>query len=233
MPIPSYVKPVETLTIETEQQQQQPVPPVLSSPPSKLSPDHSTTKSLSVPSPSARSLSDSDQTSLQDTPTTNNTTTAPPSIGRQPQFSVSTKTFSMFLLKSIEKIAAERETRKSQNAAVRKACDEAIELLKSDKLSSSSSSSSTDAPSDYDGPSSHLPPLRTDGCVLLADPKLLRPLQLACTLNSAKIVTTAVDSLQKLIAYGHVPNDAMTADGNLPVINDIVNTICSCFRVSS
>ncbi|KAF6772216.1 hypothetical protein AHF37_08654 [Paragonimus kellicotti] len=147
-------------------------------------------------------------------------------ISRQPQLTVSNQAFSMFLVKAIEKIAAERETKKSQNATLRKACEEALQLLKKQPEFNSKPVEATSGESSC----AHLPPLRSDTGVLMADDRLLRPFQLACAMKSAKIVTTAVDSLQKLIAYGHVPNEAVGATGKVRVIEQVVTTICSCFQ---
>lgn len=139
---------------------------------------------------------------------------------RQPQITVSDQAFNMFLIKSIEKISNERETRKSQNSSIRKACEEALVLLKSQARSENNENDS----------SSHLPPLRSDG-ILLTDEKLLRPFQMACAMKSPKIVSTAIDSLQKLIAYGHISNTAVCSSGKVRIIEQIVTTICSCFQV--
>lgn len=147
---------------------------------------------------------------------------------RQPQLSISFQAFSMFLIKAIEKITAERETRKSQNTALRKACEEALETLKS----RASSDNKIIGSAVNDRTSDHLPPLRSDSGMLLADEKLLKPLQLACSMKSPKIVTTAVDTLQKLIAYGHVPNEAVGSSGKVRLIEQLVTTICSCFQAS-
>ncbi|TGZ75528.1 hypothetical protein CRM22_000299 [Opisthorchis felineus] len=149
---------------------------------------------------------------------------------RQPQLGISFHALNMFLVKAIERIAAERETKKSQNTALRKACEEALQLLRQqheDHVKSNSEANQT-APTDHI--SDHLPPLRSETGMLLSDEKLLRPFQLACSLKSAKIVTTAIDSLQKLIAYGHVPNEAMGSTGKVRIIEQIVTTICSCFQ---
>ncbi|CAH8564731.1 unnamed protein product [Schistosoma turkestanicum] len=149
-----------------------------------------------------------------------NTTNLP-----QPQFSISSQAFNMFLTRSIEKIANERETRKSHNSGVKKACEEALVLLKEQpQVSSNNALSSTDESS------THLPPLKSDCGILLSDEKLLRPFQLACTMKSPKIVSTAVDSLQKLIAYGHIPNTAVCSSGKVRIIEQVVTTICSCFQ---
>lgn len=53
---------------------------------------------------------------------------------------------------------------------------------------------------------------------------------MACQSKSARIVTTALDCLQKLIAYGHLTANVpdSTTPGKL-LIDRIVETICSCF----
>ncbi|CAH8653390.1 unnamed protein product [Heterobilharzia americana] len=131
----------------------------------------------------------------------------------------------MFLVRSIEKIANERETRKSQNLSVKKACEEALALLKDQPqvLANSNLPPANES-------STHLPPLKSDCGILLSDERLLRPFQLACTMKSPKIVSTAVDSLQKLIAYGHISNTAVCSSGKVRIIEQVVTTICSCFQ---
>ncbi|CAH8627069.1 unnamed protein product [Heterobilharzia americana] len=154
------------------------------------------------------------------TPELDNVTQAP-----QPQFSISPQAFNMFLVRSIEKIANERETRKSQNLSVKKACEEALALLKDQPqvLANSNLPPANES-------STHLPPLKSDCGILLSDERLLRPFQLACTMKSPKIVSTAVDSLQKLIAYGHISNTAVCSSGKVRIIEQVVTTICSCFQ---
>ncbi|CAH8874145.1 unnamed protein product [Trichobilharzia szidati] len=169
---------------------------------------------------SLRNYTQNKQPATSSTPEPENTTQVP-----QPQFSISTQAFNMFLVRSIEKIANERETRKSHNSAVKKACEEALVLLKdqpqvlgNNKLSPPNESST------------HLPPLKSDCGILLSDERLLRPFQLACTMKSPKIVSTAIDSLQKLIAYGHISNTAVCSSGKVRIIEQVVTTICSCFQ---
>lgn len=61
--------------------------------------------------------------------------------------------------------------------------------------------------------------------------KYFLPFELACESRTPRIVVTALDCLQKLIAYGHLT-------GNVPdslcpekfLIDRIVSTICRCFR---
>lgn len=60
--------------------------------------------------------------------------------------------------------------------------------------------------------------------------KYFLPFELACQSKSSRIVVTALDCLQKLIAYGHLTGNVpdSTTPGKF-LINRIVETICTCF----
>lgn len=61
--------------------------------------------------------------------------------------------------------------------------------------------------------------------------KYFLPFELSCGSKSTKIVTTALDCIQKLIAYGHITGNS--PDPRNPeklMIDVIVETICSCFH---
>lgn len=60
--------------------------------------------------------------------------------------------------------------------------------------------------------------------------KYFLPFELACQSKSSRIVVTALDCLQKLIAYGHLAANVpdSTTPGKL-LIDRIVETICACF----
>ena len=65
---------------------------------------------------------------------------------------------------------------------------------------------------------------------VLTTEKYFLPFELACQSRSARIVVTALDCLQKLIAYGHLTANVpdSTTPGKL-LIDRIVETICACF----
>lgn len=81
-----------------------------------------------------------------------------------------------------------------------------------------------------DGQSTALPLPRNDSTNVINAEKYFLPFELACKSKTPRIVVTALDCLQKLIAYGHLT-------GNIPdssnpgqfVIDRIVSTICNCF----
>lgn len=129
----------------------------------------------------------------------------------------------MFISRALEKIASEKETKKSSNSDLRDACYAGIAFLKT--RVDLSGSGKTD-------PGAHMPPSQSQGGALLNDEQLLIPFELACKSKSPKVVAISLDCLQKLIAYGHVPNNALESSGNVRLIERIVRTICACFHVS-
>lgn len=82
-----------------------------------------------------------------------------------------------------------------------------------------------------DGQSTALPLPKNDSTSALNAEKYFLPFELACQSKTPRIVVTALDCLQKLIAYGHLT-------GNIPdssnpgryLIDRIVSTICNCFN---
>jgi brefeldin A-inhibited guanine nucleotide-exchange protein len=78
--------------------------------------------------------------------------------------------------------------------------------------------------------SNALPLPKNDSTNSINAEKYFLPFELACQSRTPRIVVTALDCLQKLIAYGHLT-------GNIPdssnpgkfLIDRIVTTICNCF----
>nr|VZI51641.1 unnamed protein product [Spirometra erinaceieuropaei] len=144
---------------------------------------------------------------------------------RHPQLSVTKAFAAMFLTRALERILSEKETKRAANADLRNACREGITCLAS--RSDPPGSSSTDL---KNSSGDHVPPLMLSEGPLLNDERILLPFELACKSKSPKVVAIALDSLQKLIAYGHVSNDAYDSSGKTRLIERIVATICSCFQ---
>ncbi|XP_060073399.1 brefeldin A-inhibited guanine nucleotide-exchange protein 1-like [Ylistrum balloti] len=124
----------------------------------------------------------------------------------------------MFLTRALEKILSDKEIKKAHHSQLKRACEVALEELKKD----------SDIRKD-DKLSSALPMPIQAGFVE-AD-KYFMPFELACQSKSSRIVNTALDCLQKLIAYGHLTGN--TPDSTTPgkrLIDRIVETICGCFH---
>ncbi|XP_015794593.1 brefeldin A-inhibited guanine nucleotide-exchange protein 1 [Tetranychus urticae] len=135
-------------------------------------------------------------------------------------------TCKMFIIKTLEKILADREIRKSANVHIKKACETALDEIKKkmgpDVVNNQSSGNFSTA----------LPlPKDQENSINIDAEKYFHPLELSCGSKSARIVIIALDCIQKLIAYGHITGN--TQDPRNPeklLIDVIVDTICSCFH---
>lgn len=135
------------------------------------------------------------------------------------------KTREMFILRALEKILNDKEIKRSYHSQLKRACEAALEELKNEtKNESSPDDEQPDKISDV------LPLPKSGDANVLTTEKYFLPFELACQSKSARIVTTALDCLQKLIAYGHLTANVpdSTTPGKL-LIDRIVETICSCF----
>ncbi|XP_052337630.1 brefeldin A-inhibited guanine nucleotide-exchange protein 2-like isoform X1 [Oncorhynchus keta] len=125
----------------------------------------------------------------------------------------STKTKSMFLSRALEKILSDKEVKRSQHSQLRKACQVALDEIK------------IELEKQKDG--SVVPPRAN---YIEADQYVL-PFELACQSKSPRVVSTSLDCLQKLIAYGHITGNA--SDSSAPgkrLIDRLLETICNCFQ---
>uniref|UniRef100_A0A803V9P7 ARF guanine nucleotide exchange factor 1 n=1 Tax=Ficedula albicollis TaxID=59894 RepID=A0A803V9P7_FICAL len=115
------------------------------------------------------------------------------------------KTKNMFLTRALEKILADKEVKKAHHSQLRKACEVAL---------GEASGEGAAAPAGF----------------IEAD-KYFLPFELACQSRCPRIVSTSLDCLQKLIAYGHLTGNApdSTAPGK-KLIDRIIETICGCFQ---
>ncbi|CAH1100996.1 unnamed protein product [Psylliodes chrysocephalus] len=130
------------------------------------------------------------------------------------------KTKEMFILRALEKILNDKEIKRSHHSQLKRACEAALEQIKKETNEHSNEESISDA----------LPQPKSGDANILTTEKYFLPFELACQSKSARIVVTALDCLQKLIAYGHLTANVpdSTTPGKL-LIDRIVETICSCF----
>ncbi|MBN3299867.1 BIG2 protein, partial [Amia calva] len=127
----------------------------------------------------------------------------------------------MFLSRALEKILSDKEVKRTQHSQLRKACQVALDEIKAEleKQRGFSFSSSRDG--------SVVPPKAN---YIEAD-KYVLPFELACQSKSPRVVSTSLDCLQKLIAYGHITGNA--PDSGAPgkrLIDRILETVCNCFQ---
>ncbi|KAM4689505.1 brefeldin A-inhibited guanine nucleotide-exchange protein 1 isoform 2-T2 [Discoglossus pictus] len=130
----------------------------------------------------------------------------------------------MFLTRALEKILSDKEVKRAHHNQLRKACEVALEEIKCE--TEKQSPPQGDAKAD----SSTLPPVKSKATFIEAD-KYFLPFELACQSKCPRIVSTSLDCLQKLIAYGHLTGNA--PDNTTPgkkLIDRIIETICGCFQ---
>ncbi|XP_071965840.1 brefeldin A-inhibited guanine nucleotide-exchange protein 1-like [Antedon mediterranea] len=128
------------------------------------------------------------------------------------------KSNNMFLRRALEKILNEKETKKSYNSQLKKACEVALGEIKAEEGEAKSPKESSALP------------LPQSNINIIAADKYFLPFELACQSKSARIVNIALDCLQKLIAYGHLTGKGPdTTDPSKKLIDRIVETICGCF----
>lgn len=123
------------------------------------------------------------------------------------------QTKSMFVSRALEKILADKEVKRPQHSQLRRACQVALDEIKAEL---EKQRLGTAAP-----PKANF---------IEAD-KYFLPFELACQSKSPRVVSTSLDCLQKLIAYGHITGNA--PDSGAPgkrLIDRIVETICNCFQ---
>merc|ERR1719158_537317 len=133
-------------------------------------------------------------------------------------------TATMFILAALNKILADKDTKKSHNAQLRAACEAALkeiqEMVGADNNSEGDNLSIS---------SSVLPDPFQDALKLDAD-KYFLPFSLACQSKTPRLVVISLDGIQKLIAYGPLTgNQPSVSNPEKRQIDVVVDTICGCF----
>ncbi|CAH2285348.1 brefeldin A-inhibited guanine nucleotide-exchange 1 [Pelobates cultripes] len=130
----------------------------------------------------------------------------------------------MFLTRALEKILSDKEVKRAHHSQLRKACEVALDEIKCE------TEKQTPPQGEAKTSSSTLPPVKSKATFIEAD-KYFLPFELACQSKCPRIVSTSLDCLQKLIAYGHLTGNA--PDSTTPgkkLIDRIIETICGCFQ---
>lgn len=133
----------------------------------------------------------------------------------------SSKTKEMFIVRALEKILSDKDIKRSYHSQLKRSCEVALEEIKNELK---------DADNEAGNSSSALPLPKEDAANNVSAEKYFLPFELACQSKSSRIVVTALDCLQKLIAYGHLTGNI--PDSTTPgkqLIDRIVETICGCF----
>ena len=126
----------------------------------------------------------------------------------------------MFIQKAIEALLSDRDMRRAAHAEVKATCEQVLEEIKAlpeggggggggggaEKAASSSPSTASVPGTPESGAStSVLPELTRPAGRYLPVERIFVPFELACGASrSPRLVASALDSIQKLVAYGHI-----------------------------
>ena len=119
----------------------------------------------------------------------------------------------MYIQKAIESLLADRDIRRSVHNDLRAACEEALKDLEKEDVNANSANSGTVDEEDSSSKSKTrngyvLPEVVPVPLRHVPLDKVFVPFELACTQNrNARLVISALDSIQKLVAYGHIRFD--------------------------
>ena len=104
----------------------------------------------------------------------------------------------MFVEKALTNLLADRDIRRSHNAELKAACEKVLGDLRD---GAAAAAAAAEPPQDG-GAASVLP--EVDATSPLDMESLFKPFELACQSRSPRMVTASLDSIQKLVAYGHI-----------------------------
>ncbi|GLH01180.1 Protein MON2 homolog [Gryllus bimaculatus] len=127
----------------------------------------------------------------------------------------------MFIVRALEKILSDKDIKRSHHSQLKRACEVALDEIRIELKAGGHEDPNS---------SSALPLPKNDEANIITAEKYFLPFELACQSKASRIVVTALDCLQKLIAYGHLTGSI--PDSTTPgkyLIDRIVETICGCF----
>jgi len=109
----------------------------------------------------------------------------------------------MYVRKAIATLLSHKDIKRSSHTELRVACEEALKVLDEQFPINNGTVASTPASPSPSGSltSSVLP---EPNPILVHVEKFFLPFELACHSKTPKIVCSALDSIEKLVAYGHI-----------------------------
>ena len=135
----------------------------------------------------------------------------------------------IFLQKAIENLLSDRDIRRSGHSELKAACEDLLESVKSNEQDATQGSSST--PATPNG--TVLPEIHSKSLNSIPIGKVFLPFELACQSKTTRMVISSLDTIQKLVAYGHIRYEYVAEDYEDRQFDDhLVNTIANCFQVS-
>lgn len=107
----------------------------------------------------------------------------------------------MYLRKAISTLLSHKDIKRSSHTELRVACEEALKVL-DEQFPINGGSTPAASPSSASILSSSVLP--EPNPILVHVEKFFLPFELACHSKTPKIVCSALDSIEKLVAYGHI-----------------------------
>ncbi|KAI6649677.1 Brefeldin A-inhibited guanine nucleotide-exchange protein 1 [Oopsacas minuta] len=137
-----------------------------------------------------------------------------------------------FLRKSLERILSEREIRKDSSHGIEKACQQTLRALNAIFPSSRTSTDSKEDKTSVDSvKSSVLPPPRTSAEDHFSADMYFLPFELVCYSKLPKLTRIALDTVEKLISYGHLTGKITDpVHAHKLLIDSIIKAVSSCFH---
>lgn len=126
----------------------------------------------------------------------------------------------MYVRKAIATLLSHKDVKRSSHSELRVACEEALRNL--DELYPSEGKSEK---SDLN-PDSSILPEPNPSCVHVE--RFFLPFELACQSKTPKIVCSSLDSIEKLVAYGHISWTYFENDEDL-FDDHLTSTVANCF----
>ena len=135
----------------------------------------------------------------------------------------------MYLRKAIATLLSHKDIKKSSHTELRVACEDALKLL-DEQFPVNGTSSTPSSPSSTSVSSFSVLP--EPNPILINAEKFFLPFELACHSKTPKIVCSALDSIEKLVAYGHISYEYFEdpQDDNSKLFDDhLTETVANCF----
>ena len=131
----------------------------------------------------------------------------------------------MYVRKAISTLLSHKEISKSSHRDLKLACEDALKVLDEKYPINGGQNSSPSSPSSSSVSSFSVLP--EPNPILIHVEKFFHPFELACHSKTPKIVCSALDSIEKLVAYGHISYEYFEVSVR---ITDLL-TFLYCFRI--
>ena len=126
----------------------------------------------------------------------------------------------IFLQKAIETLLSDRDIKRSGHSELKAACEDLLESVKNVEQEQEKLTNTV------------LPEVHSKSLASIPIGKVFLPFELACQSKTTRMVISSLDTIQKLVAYGHIRYEYVAEDYEDRQFDDhLVATIANCFQV--